>query len=86
MRGIEVRPLVERRDEGAWIELFNSYYSRYYGSDMEPLDIEDVRWMERSPWWRGTQIFIAEVGGEAVGIVKAFVDRASEPPKATCTI
>lgn len=49
MGGTEVRPFVEGRDGGAWIGPFNSYYSRYYGTDMKPLDIEDVKWMERDP-------------------------------------
>ena len=78
---VKIRPFVEGRDEGAWIELFNAYYSLYYGREFEPLDEDDVEWAKSTPWWRDSQVFLAKLAGEPVGIIRAYLDRLREPPK-----
>ncbi len=81
--GIElrIREFEEGKDERAWIELFNAYFGHYYGREFEPLDEDDVEWFKNSPWWRDSKVFLAEVSGEPVGIIRPVVDRQREPPK-----
>ncbi|RLI07642.1 hypothetical protein DRO32_03545, partial [Candidatus Bathyarchaeota archaeon] len=78
---LRVREFVEGRDEPYWIELFNSYYGRYYGSELEPLDEDDVEWIKRAPWWEDSQVLMADLDGETVGMVRAYLDKARSPPK-----
>jgi len=81
MEGLVIRPFVRGQDERAWIELVNAYYGRYYGSEHEPVDEDDVEWSMRTPWWRNSQVFLAELSGEPVGIIWPWLDRGREPPK-----
>ncbi len=77
---VVIRDFVEGRDEEAWLVLFNSYYGHYYGPEMEPLDEDDIEWLKKTPWWRRARIYMAELGGEVVGSVRAYLDDR-EPPK-----
>ena len=81
MEYLVIRPFVQGQDERAWIELYNAYYGHYYGREFEPADEDDIAWWESTPWWRDTRIFMAELSGEPVGMVRAYLDRAQEPPK-----
>jgi len=76
-----VRPFVEGEDEPHWIRLFNAYYALYYGEELEPLDEDDVAWMERSPWWKACRVLLAELNGRVVGMVRAYVDKLRVPAK-----
>lgn len=78
---LRIRDFVEGRDEDEWIRLFNSYYGHYYGREFEPLDEDDIEWNKRTPWWRDSRILMADLGGRAVGMIRAYVDRARSPPK-----
>ena len=78
---VRIREFEEGRDKRAWIELFNAYFGHYYGREFEPLDEDDVEWFKNSPWWRDSRVFLAEVSGEPVGIIRPVIDRQREPPK-----
>ena len=81
MGELVIRPFREGQDERAWIELANAYFGRYYGPEMEPMDEDDVEWLKSGPWWRDSRPLVAELGGEPVGMILPWIDRAREPPK-----
>ena len=76
-----IRPFVKGRDEDIVLELANAHFERYYGREVEPLDEDDLEWMERSPWWRDSRMWIAELSGRPVGLALAYLDRARELPR-----
>ncbi len=76
-----IRSFVEGRDEEAWIKLLNVFHSHYYGLDFEPFDEGDVEWFKRTPWWKNSGFFIAELSGKPVGFILFIIDKLRKPPK-----
>jgi len=74
-RSLVIRPFVEGRDEQAWISISNEYLGHFYGDDYTPIGQEDMEWSRRAPWYDPSEMFVAELSGEPIGILFAHVDK-----------
>jgi len=78
---ISIKSFVEGQDERTWIELFNTFYGHYYRPDFEPFDRRDVEWFKRTPWWRESRLFIADLSKKPAGFILSSIDKARKSPK-----
>ena len=77
MRGgqLVIRPFVEGQDEAAWVSIANEYLGHFLGPDYVPKDRETLEWLEKSPWYDPEGMFVAELNGEPIGVITAYVDK-----------
>jgi len=76
---LKVRKFVQGQDEGVWVSVFNEAFREF--DDFRSITVEDVLMSEKSPTFDAVGIFIAELDGEALGIVNAHVDKMREEKK-----
>jgi len=76
---LEIRRFVQGRDEDIWVRVWNRAFREF--SDFRSITVEDLLTSEKSPTFDSTGMFIAELDGEAAGIVNAYVDKMREEKK-----
>ena len=76
---MEIRRFVQGKDEADWVRVWNSVYGERW--DFRPMTVEEMMALEKSPDFDAEGRFIAELEGEPVGIVFAYVDKLREEKK-----
>ena len=77
--GLKIRNFVKGEDEEVWIRIGNEAFKEY--DDFRPNTMEDMEIWEKNPIFDTQGMFIAELNGELVGRVNAFVDKMREDKK-----
>jgi ribosomal protein S18 acetylase RimI-like enzyme len=75
----KIRRFVQGRDEDAWVSVFNKVFREF--DDFRSITVEDMLMSETSPTFDAAGMFIAELEGEPVGIVNAYVDKMRKEKK-----
>ncbi len=78
-RLMKIRRFVQGKDEADWVRVWNAVYGERW--DFRPMTVEEMMALEKSPDFDAEGRFIAELGGEPVGIVFAYVDKLREEKK-----
>jgi len=76
---LKIRRFVLERDEDAWVTVWNEAFKEF--EDFRNITVDDALIMEKSPTFDAAGMFIAELNGESVGIVNAYVDKMREDKK-----
>ena len=76
---LEIREFVQGDDEAIWLRLGNVAFKEY--DDFRPSTMEDIAIWEKDPGFDPVGMFIAELNGEAIGRVQAYVDKKREEKK-----
>lgn len=76
---LTIRTFIQGKDEEIWLKMVNAAYKEY--DDFRPSTMEDMEKSEKSPNFDATGMFIAELNGEPVGCVNAYVDKKREEKK-----
>jgi len=76
---LKVRRFVLGMDEADWLKVWNAVFGVRW--DLAPMTVEEMRLMEKSPDFDSGGRFVAEVDGQPVGIVHAYVDKLREEKK-----
>ena len=76
---LKIRGFVQGRDEEVWVSVWNMAFREF--EDSRSISVEDMLKSEESPAFDATGIFIAELDGEPVGIVNAYVDKMRQEKK-----
>jgi len=76
---LKIRRFVQGRDEDVWVSVWNRAFREF--EDFRSITVEDMLKSEKNPTFDATGIFIAELDGESVGIVNAYVDKLREEKK-----
>jgi len=77
--GLKIRNFVQGKDEEVWLKIGNEAFKEY--DDFRPATIEDMEIREKNPIFDAKGMFIAELNGEPVGRMNAFVDKMREDKK-----
>lgn len=70
---LKIREFVQGQDEGVLASVMNRAFKGF--EDFRSVTSEDIMMNEKAPNFVGSRIFIAEVDGEPVGMVRAHVDK-----------
>jgi ribosomal protein S18 acetylase RimI-like enzyme len=76
---LKIRRFVQGEDEAAWVSVWNVVYGERW--DWRPMTVEEMMALEKSPDFEAEGRFIAELDGQPVGIVFAYVDKLREEKK-----
>jgi ribosomal protein S18 acetylase RimI-like enzyme len=76
---LKIRRLVLGRDEGVWASVWNRAFTEF--DDFRSVSVDDVLKAQKNPAFDASGLFIAELDGESVGIVNAYVDKMREEKK-----
>jgi len=76
---LKIRKFVQGRDETVWINVANRAFKEF--DEFRSSTVEDMIASEKAPTFDATGMFIAELDGEPVGIVNAYVDKMREEKK-----
>jgi len=76
---LKIRQFVLGQDEGVWVSVFNNAFKEF--DDFRSVSVDDVLQAQKNPAFDATGLFIAELDGEPVGIVNAYVDKMREEKK-----
>jgi mycothiol synthase len=76
---LKIREFVKGEDEEVWLGIRNEAFKEY--DDFRPSTIEDMKIWEKDPGFDPVGMFIAELNGETVGRVQAYVDKQREEKK-----
>jgi len=76
---LNIRKFVQGVDEAVWANLWNKAFKEF--DDFRSISAEDMLMREKNPSFDVSGMFIAELNGEPVGIVNAYVDRMREEKK-----
>lgn len=76
---LNIRRFVQGSDEGVWASLWNRAFKEF--EDFRSISAEDTLMREKNPSFDASGMFIAELDGEPVGIVNAYVDKMREEKK-----
>lgn len=76
---LKIRQFVLGKDEGVWVSVFNDAFKEF--DDFRSVSVDDVLQSQKNPAFDATGLFIAELDGEPVGIVNAYVDKMREEKK-----
>ncbi|HDJ26181.1 MAG TPA: GNAT family N-acetyltransferase [Candidatus Bathyarchaeota archaeon] len=85
-RGLVIRPFVQGRDEEAWISISNEFLGHFLSPDYTPMSREDLEWFEGSPWFDPSGLFVAELDGKPIGIIRIHVDKRRRDQYGTISI
>jgi len=77
--GLKIRNFVQGKDEEVWLKIGNEAFKEY--DDFRPATMKDMEIKEKNPIFDTKGMFIAELNGEPVGRVNAFVDKMREEKK-----
>lgn len=70
---LRIREFVKGADEEVWLRIRNEAFKEY--DDFRPSTMEDMEIWEKDPGFDPVGMFIAELNGEAVGRVQAYIDK-----------
>lgn len=70
---LHVRRFVVGKDEATWLRVLNEAYKEY--EDFRQDTMEELELSEKSPSFDAAGMLIAELEGQPVGVVDAYVDR-----------
>ncbi|UCB60755.1 MAG: GNAT family N-acetyltransferase [Candidatus Bathyarchaeota archaeon] len=73
---LNVRRFVQGEDEPAWVSVWNAVYGTRW--DWRSMTVEEMAALEKAPDFDAEGRFIAELDGQPVGIVFAYVDKLRE--------
>jgi len=76
---LKIRKFVQGLDETVWISVANKAFKEF--DEFRSSTVEDMLLGEKAPTFDATGMFIAELDGEPVGIVNAYVDKMREEKK-----
>jgi ribosomal protein S18 acetylase RimI-like enzyme len=76
---LNIRRFVQGRDEGVWVSVWNRAFQEY--EEFRTLTADEMSITEKSPTFDAEGMFIAELDGQAVGIVNAYVDKMRQEKK-----
>lgn len=76
---LKIRGFAQGRDEAVWVSVWNRAFQEFH--EFRNITVNDVLMSEKSPTFDATGMFIAELDGEPVGIVNAYVDKLREEKK-----
>src|SRR5512136_696487 len=76
---LRVREFVQGRDEAVLADVMNRAFKGF--EEFRSVTSEDIMMNEKAPNFVGSRIFIAEVDGEAVGMIRAHVDKMRSEKK-----
>lgn len=71
---LKIRKFVQGRDETVWVSVANKAFKEF-DEFHSNTTVEDMMADEKAPTFDATGLFIAELDGEPVGIVNAYVDK-----------
>ncbi len=70
---VAIRRFVEGTDEAVWLHVENEAYKEH--EDFRPNTMKEMEIAKKTPSFNSTGMFIAELEGNPVGVVNAFIDR-----------
>ncbi len=76
---LRARAFVKGEDEEVWLTIRNEAFKEY--DDFRPDTMEDMEIWEKDPGFDPVGMLIAELNGEDVGIVQAFIDKQRKEKK-----
>jgi mycothiol synthase len=76
---LKIKRFAQGEDEAAWVSVWNAVYGERW--DWRPMTVEEMVALEKAPDFEAEGKFIAELDGQAVGIVFAYVDKLREEKK-----
>jgi len=76
---LKIREFVQGDDEEVWLRIGNESFKEY--DDFRPSTMEDMEIWEKDPGFDPVGMFIAELNGEAIGGIQAYVDKKREEKK-----
>ena len=76
---LKLRRFVLGMDELDWVTVMNEVYGKRL--DVAPMTVEEMRLLEKAPYFEAEGMFIAELDEKPVGIVYAYVDKLREEKK-----
>ncbi len=76
---LNIRRFVQGEDEPAWVTVWNAVFGARW--DWRPMTVEEMVALEKAPDFDAEGRFIAELDGQPVGIVFAYVDKLREEKK-----
>jgi ribosomal protein S18 acetylase RimI-like enzyme len=76
---LKIKRFARGRDEADWVAVWNAVYGERW--DHRPMTVEEMLLLEEAPDFEAKGRFIAELNGQPVGIVFAYVDKLREEPK-----
>jgi len=76
---LNIRGFVQGTDEAVWVSVWNRAFNEF--DDFRSISVDDMINSEKSPIFDAEGRFIAELDGQAIGIVNAYVDKMREEKK-----
>ena len=76
---VKIREFVDGEDEEVWLRIRNEAFKEY--DDFRPSTMEDMEIWKKGPGFDPVGMFIAELNGEAVGRVQAYIDKERREKK-----
>ena len=76
---LKIKKFVLGRDEGVWVTVWNKAFKEF--EDFRNITVDEALIMHKSPTFDAAGMFIAELDGEPVGMVNAYVDKLREEKK-----
>jgi len=76
---LKIKKFVLGRDEGVWVTVWNKTFKEF--EDFRNITVDEALIMHKSPTFDAAGMFIAELDGEPVGMVNAYVDKLREEKK-----
>jgi ribosomal protein S18 acetylase RimI-like enzyme len=76
---LKIRRFVQGEDEAAWVSVWNVVYGERW--DFRPMTVDEMMALEKAPDFEAEGRVIAELDGQPVGIVFAYVDKLRKEKK-----
>ena len=76
---LKIKKFVLGRDEGVWVTVWNKTFKEF--EDFRNITVDEALIMLKSPTFDAAGMFIAELDGEPVGMVNAYVDKLRKEKK-----
>ena len=81
---LRIRKLVKGEDEETWLRVRNEAFREY--DDFRPSTVEDMEIWEKDPGFDVEGVFIAEIGGEAIGRIQAYIEKNARRRRAMSAV
>ncbi len=76
---LKIAPFKKGFDEEVFVRIHNAAFSDY--DDIRSMTLEEMKKLEKYPYFDDSGMFIAEWNGQPIGIVDAYVDKMREEKK-----
>lgn len=76
---MKTKRFVQGRDEEDWVRVWNAAYKEY--DDVRQITVDEFKVSETAPEFDSKGRFIAELSGQAIGIIHAHIDKLREEKK-----